>query len=155
MGDGRTVQAHSETALATSGQSNSLTKVFDDSAQHLAERCKLSCRGAGFELLSRMAEPADEMDLQGGLSEQEKRNNVIRLAFDGQQDRYEAFCRALADWGVAVLDAQVENPHLASLGAGLMARADYLRWLERPTPAAAAPGSWVNRFPVSRAVQLA
>ncbi len=45
-----------------------------------------------------MADPASDIDLQGGLSEQEKRDNVIRLAFDGRQERYEAFCRALADF---------------------------------------------------------
>jgi hypothetical protein len=45
-----------------------------------------------------MADPAGDIDLQGGLSEQEKRDNVIRLAFDGRQERYEAFCRALADF---------------------------------------------------------
>jgi leucyl/phenylalanyl-tRNA--protein transferase len=66
-----------------------------------------------------------------------------------------ALCRALSGWGVAVLDAQVENPHLASLGARPMARGDYLRWLERPMPSAAAPGSWMNRFPVARARELA
>lgn len=66
-----------------------------------------------------------------------------------------ALCRGLADWGVAVLDAQVENPHLASLGALPMPRADYLRWLQRPPPTAAAPGSWMSRFPVSHATQLA
>jgi hypothetical protein len=49
VGDGITVQAHSETTLATSGQCNSFTKVFDDNAQHLAERSKLARRGPGFE----------------------------------------------------------------------------------------------------------
>jgi leucyl/phenylalanyl-tRNA---protein transferase len=66
-----------------------------------------------------------------------------------------ALCRALSGWGVAVLDAQVENPHLASLGATTLRREEYLRWLARPAPEAAAPGSWINRFPVSRAAQLA
>ena len=45
-----------------------------------------------------MADPADELDLQGGLSEPEKRDNVIRLAFDGRPDRFETFCRLLADF---------------------------------------------------------
>jgi leucyl/phenylalanyl-tRNA--protein transferase len=66
-----------------------------------------------------------------------------------------ALCRALSDWGVAMLDAQVENPHLTLLGARPLPRDDYLRWLARPVPQLAAPGSWMNRFPVSRAAQLA
>lgn len=44
-----------------------------------------------------MADLGAEPDLQGGLSEQEKRDNVIRLAFGGDRDRFEAFCRLIAD----------------------------------------------------------
>lgn len=72
--------------------------------------------------------------------------SMFSAASGGSKIALAALCRALADWGVAVLDAQVENPHLASLGALSMPRRDYLRWLERPPPAAAAPGSWMNRF---------
>lgn len=35
--------------------------------------------------------------VQGGLPEQEKRDNVLRLAFQGEPDRLEAFCRAIED----------------------------------------------------------
>lgn len=44
-----------------------------------------------------MADSGTEPDLQGGLSEQDKRDNVIRLAFGGSRDRYEAFCRLIAE----------------------------------------------------------
>jgi hypothetical protein len=44
-----------------------------------------------------MAE-GDDIDLQGGLSEHDKRENVIRLAFGGRRDQFEAFCRMLADF---------------------------------------------------------
>jgi hypothetical protein len=37
-------------------------------------------------------------DLQGGLSEQEKRDNVIRLAFGGDESRFAAFCRAIEEF---------------------------------------------------------
>jgi hypothetical protein len=37
-------------------------------------------------------------DIQGGLSEQEKRDNVIRLAFAGSVERYEEFCRLLEEF---------------------------------------------------------
>lgn len=33
--------------------------------------------------------------MQGGLTEQEKRDNVVRLAFGGREDRFEAFLREL------------------------------------------------------------
>lgn len=54
--------------------------------------------GAVFEVLSLMADAAETPDTQGGLSEQEKRDNVIRLAFAGNQSEYEKFCRILADF---------------------------------------------------------
>ena len=45
-----------------------------------------------------MADSGADQELQGGLSEQEKRDNVIRLAFGGDRDRYDAFCRTIADF---------------------------------------------------------
>lgn len=46
-----------------------------------------------------MADTSPEgADVQGGLSETDKRDNVIRLAFGGSLDRYEAFCRALEEF---------------------------------------------------------
>ena len=45
-----------------------------------------------------MADPVSDDDVQGGLSEREKRENVIRLAFGGRPARFDAFCRALEDF---------------------------------------------------------
>ena len=39
----------------------------------------------------------DAHSVQGGLSEQEKRENVVRLAFDGRAEQLDAFCRAIDD----------------------------------------------------------
>src|SRR5919106_1636207 len=36
-------------------------------------------------------------DLQGGLSEAEKRRNVVRLAFGGSEERFEEFCRVIRE----------------------------------------------------------
>jgi hypothetical protein len=36
---------------------------------------------------------ATEQDVQGGLTDEEKRRNVIRLAFEDRMDLFEAFCR--------------------------------------------------------------
>jgi len=41
-----------------------------------------------------MAEQAGDA-LQGGLTEQEKRANVLRLAFGGDNERFEQFCRLI------------------------------------------------------------
>jgi hypothetical protein len=44
-----------------------------------------------------MTDSPDAGTVQGGLSEQEKRENVVRLAFDGRADHLELFCRAIED----------------------------------------------------------
>jgi hypothetical protein len=44
-----------------------------------------------------MIDPACD-EGQGGLSAQEKRDNVIRLAFGGQAERFHEFCRVLEDF---------------------------------------------------------
>jgi hypothetical protein len=45
-----------------------------------------------------MSDPAIESQtVQGGLTEQEKRDNVIRLAFGGREDRLEEFCRVVRE----------------------------------------------------------
>jgi hypothetical protein len=40
--------------------------------------------------------PADD-ECQGGLTEREKRDNVIRLAFGGRKDLYDEFCKAISE----------------------------------------------------------
>jgi len=39
--------------------------------------------------------PSKSRVVQGGLTEEEKRSNVIRLAFGGSPERFEEFCRAV------------------------------------------------------------
>jgi hypothetical protein len=39
----------------------------------------------------------DDSTNQGGMSDDEKRANVIRLAFGGRSDLYDAFCKAISD----------------------------------------------------------
>lgn len=36
-------------------------------------------------------------EIQGGLSEQEKLDNLVRLAFDGRAERFDEFCRIIYD----------------------------------------------------------
>ena len=39
----------------------------------------------------------NEGDVQGGLSDEDKRTNVVRLAFGGREDRLESFCKAIEE----------------------------------------------------------
>ena len=44
-----------------------------------------------------MADSVPDDDAQGGLTEKEKRNNVIRLAFGGSEERFDEFCRTIRE----------------------------------------------------------
>lgn len=44
-----------------------------------------------------MVDPVPDETLQGGLTEREKRDNVIRLAFHGDLQLFEQFCREIED----------------------------------------------------------
>jgi hypothetical protein len=44
-----------------------------------------------------MGEPADAESVQGGLTEQEKRDNVIRLAFGGRESLLAEFCQLIEE----------------------------------------------------------
>jgi hypothetical protein len=44
-----------------------------------------------------VAEPVSADEIQGGITEQKKRDNVISLVFDGRQERFDRFCRAIED----------------------------------------------------------
>jgi hypothetical protein len=44
-----------------------------------------------------MADPGANEEVQGGLSESQKLDNVIRLAFGGSKDAYDVFCEALQE----------------------------------------------------------
>ena len=60
--------------------------------------------------------------------------------------------RILRDWSWPLLDAQVENPHLLSLGGRRMPRPAFLAEVERLTAAQVVPGPWTARvaaFPAS------
>ena len=45
-----------------------------------------------------MVEPRADDEIQGGLSEEVKRENMIRLAFAGRADRFDEFCRVLQEF---------------------------------------------------------
>lgn len=63
-------------------------------------------------------------------------------------------CR-LRQWGWPLMDAQVENPHLLSLGAESWPRLEFLRQVETLTRQPGNEGSWTGRFGVIEASTLA
>ena len=65
-----------------------------------------------------------------------------------------AACRALAAWGMPLLDAQVANAHTLALGAVEMPRSEYLEQLQR-LRAQSAPEDWDAALPLRAACALA
>ncbi len=66
-----------------------------------------------------------------------------------------ALARRLHRWGWPLLDAQVENPHLLTLGAQSWPRPRFLAEVERLVGLEAAPGNWQDRFGQLDAAELA
>lgn len=66
-----------------------------------------------------------------------------------------ALALRLADWGWPLVDAQVENAHLLSLGAEPWPRERFLREAARLAAVDAAPGAWTERFGALPAAALA
>jgi leucyl/phenylalanyl-tRNA--protein transferase len=54
--------------------------------------------------------------------------------------------RRLYGWGWPVIDAQMETPHLMSLGAERMPRGEFVTLVERLTSLPAPAGNWSDRF---------
>ena len=67
----------------------------------------------------------------------------------------EILARRLQDWGWPLLDAQVENEHLLSLGAELWPRDDFLAQVASQTQVPERSGAWTSRFGTWPARQLA
>lgn len=61
----------------------------------------------------------------------------------------------MRQWGWPLIDAQVENPHLMSLGAHLMRRDRFLEQVAALTAIASTPESWTARFGELPAADLA
>ncbi len=66
-----------------------------------------------------------------------------------------ALAHRLREWGWPLIDAQVENPHLLSLGAESWPRPKFLAQVAELTGLAGAVGSWTARFGVIEASALA
>ena len=66
-----------------------------------------------------------------------------------------ALARRLAGWGWPLLDAQVSNPHLLSLGARTLARAEFAARVAELVALPGRNGSWSAEFDGLRAAELA
>jgi leucyl/phenylalanyl-tRNA--protein transferase len=57
-----------------------------------------------------------------------------------------SLCHQLQDWHFGLLDCQVENPHLMSLGAIEISRSQFETNLKKHVDEKTSAGSWKNRF---------
>lgn len=81
--------------------------------------------------------------------------SMFSAASGGSKVALAGLARILSGWGWPLIDAQVENPHLLSLGARHLPRPQFLaevaRWSAKPE----LPGSWASRVPPFMASDLA
>jgi leucyl/phenylalanyl-tRNA--protein transferase len=77
--------------------------------------------------------------------------SMFSAATNGSKVALIALCRVLRDWGFPLLDAQVASPHLTTLGAFELPRADFTAHLAWACAQPAQPGSWRDRWPIGRA----
>jgi leucyl/phenylalanyl-tRNA--protein transferase len=81
--------------------------------------------------------------------------SMFSRASGGSKVALLALAAALRQWGFPLLDAQVPNPHLASLGAIELPRREFLHQLVALTAQPGREGRWDGAFPYHRAAELA
>jgi leucyl/phenylalanyl-tRNA--protein transferase len=70
--------------------------------------------------------------------------SMVSLASGGSKAALAALAHRLRDWGWPVIDAQVENPHLARLGAETWPRARFMAALEAQATQVGRIGAWTD-----------
>ncbi len=81
--------------------------------------------------------------------------SMFSAASGGSKVALAALARRLHQWGWPLIDAQVENSHLLSLGAFHLPRVLFLQQVEALVRAPEVPGNWSTRFGVIGASELA
>ncbi len=81
--------------------------------------------------------------------------SMFSAASGGSKVALLALCRKLASWGWPLLDAQVPNDHLMSLGGHFLPRSRFLEILADGPPPMSAPRSWRDTWPAIQAADLA
>jgi len=62
---------------------------------------------------------------------------------DASKVAFVYLCNQLREWGYAIIDCQVENPHLFTLGAENIPRSEFQTILENNTHKKPKPHNWV------------
>ena len=81
--------------------------------------------------------------------------SMFSASSGGSKAALVALASRLASWGYPLLDAQVENPHLRSLGAEAWPRERFLREVATLVAVPEPAGSWTARFGTVPAATLA
>jgi len=81
--------------------------------------------------------------------------SMVSLQSGGSKVALAALARMLQGWGWPLIDAQVANPHLATLGARMLPRADFLRRIEALVATDAPRGAWTDQAGAMAASTLA
>jgi len=72
--------------------------------------------------------------------------SMFSIASGGSKVALAALARRLQQWGWPLVDAQVESPHLATLGAESWPRERFIAAIDELCLQPAAPGPWTERF---------
>jgi leucyl/phenylalanyl-tRNA--protein transferase len=80
--------------------------------------------------------------------------SMFSAATNGSKVALLALCRVLHCWGFPLLDAQVESPHLITLGAFDIPRRQFKDEVMRLCAMSDSPGSWTPRWPMQTAADL-
>ncbi len=81
--------------------------------------------------------------------------SMVSLESGGSKVALAALAHRLRSWGWPLIDAQVENEHLCSLGAESWPRADFVQRIAQLVEAPEQAGSWTGRFGTFAASLLA
>jgi leucyl/phenylalanyl-tRNA--protein transferase len=81
--------------------------------------------------------------------------SMFSLRSGGSKLALAGLARCLREWDWPLFDAQLENPHLVSLGAEAWPRTRFLAEVERLVALPALPGAWTQRFGTLPAAALA
>ena len=81
--------------------------------------------------------------------------SMVSLRSGGSKVALAALALRLQLWGWPLFDAQVENPHLLSMGAELWPRQRFLQVLQQQVQKPAPVGAWGELFGAIRAAELA
>jgi leucyl/phenylalanyl-tRNA--protein transferase len=80
---------------------------------------------------------------------------MFSFASNGSKVALIALCQMLCRWGFPLLDAQVESPHLVSLGAFEIERGEFVSRVSDLSSTSADAGSWTDRWNIRHASDLA